>query len=208
MVWGYLLYSLPNDEGPCRLSSWAFQQPCLGGNLFSYSSICSMPWLQCQVEQGPVCVYQTRGDAGRFLWCNRVEPTGVLCILPVGARHRAWAWLCPLFCWQILACCLGLGPCLDSPLQLVAGWLGPLLLTWVTAMLGRVHILYQSSLYPATPSGELRTEPAIPIPGRPVICGDTPSLSICFESWPGVLMLRGCSCPHVLEITLHSPASQ
>lgn len=148
-----------------------------------------------------MCIYQTWGDAGRCLWLHRTEPTGILCVLPVGDRHRAWAWLCPLlFCWQ------GLGPCLDSPLQLVGRWLGLLLLTRVTTVLGRMHMRSQSSLYPATPSGELRTEASITIPVRPVFCGDTPSLSICFESQPGVLMLRGCLHPHVLEITLPQPS--
>lgn len=37
-VWGHLPYSFPSGEGPCQLLSWAFQQPCLGGNLFSFSS--------------------------------------------------------------------------------------------------------------------------------------------------------------------------
>lgn len=31
---------------------------------------------------------------------------------------------------------------------------------------------------------------------------DTPSLSICFASWPGVPMLHDHSRPHVLELTL------
>lgn len=83
-----------------------------------------------------------------------------------------------------------------------------MLLTRVTAVPGRMHVLIPEQLVASHTFRGAKDRAVIPVPGRLVIGGDTPSLSICFESWPGVLMLRGCSCPHVLEITLRSPASR
>lgn len=63
LAWGHLLYSLPRGEGPCQLPSWAFQQPCLGGKLFSHSSESILNALGSSVQVTRVqCVFIRHED--------------------------------------------------------------------------------------------------------------------------------------------------
>lgn len=135
-----------------------------------------------------------------------------------GVRRTAW-WILPpgegqgtgvspAHCWQAGACALPL----DLPMvgihlyDLLAGrpppdgWLGGSQLP--EGDLPMQDAACCPSLRPS--SGELRTVALTLGPAEAhQLLEDTPSLSICFASWPGVPTLHDHSRPHVLEITLH-----